>query len=107
MEAFRGHPRIGESRPEHNEASMRSAKWSEQEQSAAADANKTALAEANREYEKRFGHIFIVCAAGKNADEILDILHQRLRNDPATEIREAADQQRQITNIRLRKWLDE
>ena len=66
---------------------------------------KIALAEANREYERRFGRIFIVCATGKTSAEILAILRQRLQNDDATELREAAEQQRQITQLRLRKWL--
>ena len=68
---------------------------------------KIALAEANREYEQRFGHIFIVCATGKSAPEILEILRRRLRNDEHTELREAAEQQRQITHIRLTKWLSQ
>jgi 2-oxo-4-hydroxy-4-carboxy-5-ureidoimidazoline decarboxylase len=68
---------------------------------------KITLAEANREYEQRFRHIFIVCATGKSAPEILAILRRRLQNDDATELREAAEQQRQITRIRLTKWLSE
>ena len=72
------------------------------------DANaqvKAALADANREYERRFDRIFIVCASGKSAPEILEILQQRLNNDAETELHESAEQQRQITEIRLRKWL--
>jgi 2-oxo-4-hydroxy-4-carboxy-5-ureidoimidazoline decarboxylase len=60
-----------------------------------------ALAEGNREYEQRFGYIFIVCATGKTADEMLALLRTRLTNDPAMEIRVAAEQQAQITAIRL------
>ena len=107
MEAFRSHPRIGESRAERP-AGANSAAWSAQEQSrvaASEDAVKAALADGNREYEKRFGHIFIVCATGKSAEEILGILRRRLENDAATELREAAEQQRQITQIRLKRWL--
>jgi len=107
MEAFASHPRIGESRAPQS-ASARSAAWSSQEQSQAAaadDAIRTALAEANREYERRFGRVFIICAAGKHGSEILQILQQRLQNDAETEIREAAEQQRQISQIRLGKWL--
>ncbi len=107
-EAFRSHPRIGESHPKA--LSGRSAKWSAGEQSSAAsadDALRLALADGNREYAKRFGRTFIVCAAGKSAAEILEILQRRLRSDEATELREAAEQQRQITRIRLRKWLTE
>jgi 2-oxo-4-hydroxy-4-carboxy-5-ureidoimidazoline decarboxylase len=85
-----------------------SVEWSAQEQRDVADAEaamKIALAEANREYERRFNRIFIVCATGKSAPEILEILRRRLKNDADTELYEAAEQQRQITEIRLRKWL--
>ena len=108
MEAFRSHPRIGDPHSRNATADRRSAGWSAQEQSAASnsdDSVKRALAEANREYEQRFGHIFIVCATGRSAAEILEILNRRLQNDGSIEIREAAEQQLQITNIRLRKWL--
>jgi OHCU decarboxylase len=107
LEAFRAHPRIGETRAERP-AFERSAEWSAQEQSSAAAADaelKKALADGNREYEGRFGRIFIVCATGKSSAEILGILRRRLQNDEATELREAAEQQRQIAQIRLRKWL--
>jgi len=69
------------------------------------DATNLALAEGNRQYEDRFGRIFIVCAAGKSAAEILSILNARMNNTVATEWREAAEQQRQITQLRLRRWL--
>ncbi len=107
MEAFRSHPRIGESRAERATGGH-SAAWSAQEQSGVAsgeDAMKAALADGNREYEKRFGHIFIVCATGKSAAEILSILRRRLQNDAQTELCEAAEQQRQITQIRLKRWI--
>jgi 2-oxo-4-hydroxy-4-carboxy-5-ureidoimidazoline decarboxylase len=107
MDAFRSHPRIGESRAVQS-ASAVSQAWSAQEQrqvAAAGEDSKTAMADANREYEQRFGRIFIVCATGKSAPEILEILHRRLQNDERAELREAAEQQRQITNIRLTKWL--
>lgn len=65
------------------------------------------LAAKNQEYESRFGYIFIVCATGKTADEMLTILERRFVNDPATEIRVAADEQRKITGLRLRKLVDE
>ena len=111
MEAFRNHPRIGESRVEHpsiQATSAQSVAWSAQEQRSVAHADagvRRALTDANREYEKRFGRVFIVCATGKSAREILEILQRRLKNDPQTELREAAEQQRQITEIRLRKWI--
>jgi 2-oxo-4-hydroxy-4-carboxy-5-ureidoimidazoline decarboxylase len=82
--------------------------WSLQEQSNVADSDaaaKTALADANRRYERRFSRFFIVCATGKSASEILEILRRRLKNDAETELYEAAEQQRQIMEIRLRKWL--
>ena len=107
MEAFASHPRIGESRRPAS-ASQRSAAWSRTEQQnvrAADEEVKLALAEGNRAYEKRFHRIFIVCAAGKSGPEILKILRRRLRNDDDTELHEAAEQQRQIMHIRLKKWL--
>jgi 2-oxo-4-hydroxy-4-carboxy-5-ureidoimidazoline decarboxylase len=109
MEAFRSHPRIGESRAPVS-VPTQSATWSKREQqslTAAGDAVKIALAEANREYEGRFGHIFIVCASGKSGPEILEILRLRLENDKRSELQEAAEQQRQITQIRLKRWLSE
>lgn len=106
MEAFDCHPRIGES--PLSAGSMQSAHWSEQEQrrvGAATEDVKVALAEGNRAYEQRFNRIFIVCAAGKSGTEILETLHSRLRNEPTTELRETAEQQRLITRFRLKKWL--
>ena len=108
-EAFNSHPRIGESNAP-NASAQRSSAWAMQEQKEVADAGdavKIALAEGNREYEKKFGRIFIVCATGKLAAELLEILRRRLQNEAATELYEAAEQQRQITQIRLRKWLQE
>jgi 2-oxo-4-hydroxy-4-carboxy-5-ureidoimidazoline decarboxylase len=108
MEAFSKHPRIGE-RKAPQSASVRSAVWSTQEQHRVATAEDTvlaALAQANREYESKFGRVFIVCATGKSGPALLDILQRRLSNDEATELREAAEEQRKITNIRLKKWLD-
>jgi len=107
MEAFSKHPRIGE-RKAPQLASAQSAAWSALEQqkvAAAGEAVELALAEANREYERRFNNVFIVCATGKSAPEILAILRRRLRNDDAAELREAAEEQRKITNLRLQKWL--
>jgi len=107
LQAFRSHPRIGESKVPQA-AKPQSAAWSAQEQSRAADAGhstRAALAKGNRRYEQRFGRTFIVCATGKSADEILEILRRRLKNDESRELREAAEQQRQIAEIRLKKWL--
>jgi 2-oxo-4-hydroxy-4-carboxy-5-ureidoimidazoline decarboxylase len=105
MEAFLSHPRIGESKAP---SAPDSVTWAMQEQKKVADADdavKIALAEGNREYEQKFGHIFIVCATGKSAAQMLEILQNRMNNDAEAELREAAEQQRQITQIRLRKWL--
>jgi 2-oxo-4-hydroxy-4-carboxy-5-ureidoimidazoline decarboxylase len=107
MEAFRSHPRIGESKLSSSSTSTSTA-WAKQEQkrvATAGDSVKAALAEGNRNYEEKFGHIFIVCATGKSASEILEMLNLRMRNDSETELREAAEQQRQIMQIRLKKWL--
>ena len=109
LEAFQSHPRIGETRS-HADASARSQQWSAQEQSRATDSPdsvKQALASGNRQYEEKFGRIFIICATGKSAHEILQHLQRRLSNDEATELHEAAEQQRQIIQIRVKKWLTE
>jgi OHCU decarboxylase len=95
-EAFAAHPRIGE----------KGSRWSEAEQAGARGADARTLAElidANRVYESRFDHIFIVCATGKSAAEMLGLLRARLDNDPETELRVAAEEQRKITNLRLEK----
>jgi 2-oxo-4-hydroxy-4-carboxy-5-ureidoimidazoline decarboxylase len=117
LEAFRSHPRIGETRVGESRtgdsqapkaASPQSAAWSAQEQrdvAGASDSARKALAEANRVYERRFNRIFIVCATSRSSEEILKILQRRLKNDERTELQEAAEQQRQITQIRLKKWL--
>jgi OHCU decarboxylase len=107
MEAFRSHPRIGESHAPAS-AAPRSAAWSGEEQqrvTTAGEEIKIALAEGNRAYEERFHRIFIVCAAGKSPAELLEILQRRLRNDELAEFQEAAEQQRLIAQLRLRKWL--
>ena len=107
LEAFRSHPRIGETCAE-NTAPVQSSTWSAQEQQKAAigdEALKIALMWGNREYEQKFRRIFIVCATGKSASEILEILRRRLHNDEATELRQAAEEQRQIMHVRLKKWL--
>lgn len=106
-EAFRSHPRIGE-RKGPATATKQSAAWSSQEQDGIHTQNASVLAELarrNQEYDARFGRVFLVCATGKSAAEMLGILKGRLENDAETELREAAEQQRQITQLRLRKWL--
>jgi 2-oxo-4-hydroxy-4-carboxy-5-ureidoimidazoline decarboxylase len=107
LEAFACHPRIGESRA-HNSSQFSA--WSTQEQSqvrSAEAATLDAIAQKNYEYEQRHGFIYIVCAIGKSADELLTILDRRLANSTEVEMKEAAEQQRQITQLRLRKWLNQ
>jgi len=109
FEAFSKHPRIGERRAPQT-ASTQAAAWSQQEQQGVADAaeeTQYALAAANRDYENRFGRVFLVCATGKSAAEMLDILRRRLRNDDATELQASVEEQRKITTIRLKKWLSQ
>ncbi len=108
LEAFACHPRIGERGAAR--ASLRAAAWSRQEQASTGTADAEVLsriAAGNSDYEQRFGFTYIVCATGKSAEEILGNLKRRLGSDRAAEMREAAEQQRQITRIRLGKWAEE
>ena len=102
-EAFAAHPRIGDRDglarrfPDTHQLSAR-------EQAGVAGASPdvlSALAEGNREYYDRFGFIFIVCATGRTADEMLAILEERLQNDREVELRIAAAEQERITDLRL------
>ena len=108
MEAFAAHLRIGGRKaPGANSASVQ---WSEQEQASTYGAPQQVLAElaeSNRRYEERFDFTYIVCATGKSAEEMLAVLKRRLTNEREAELREAAEQQRQIMQIRLGKWLVE
>ena len=109
LEAFAAHPRIGSRKPATH-ASSQSATWSNQEQSSTQTATEQTLshlAALNAQYETRFGFTCIICATGKSADKMLAILERRLSSDRASELNEAAEQQRQITHIRLKKWLAE
>ena len=109
LEAFACHPRIGE-RKATAHAGAQSTTWSKQEQARATTADDSLLAELtelNELYEQRFGFTYIVCATGKSADEMLAILQRRLAGSREAELREAAEQQRQIMQIRLGKWLIE
>jgi 2-oxo-4-hydroxy-4-carboxy-5-ureidoimidazoline decarboxylase len=97
LEAFAQHPRIG---------ARGGDAWSREEQARAGDADgdtRRALADANEEYLRRFGYIFIVCATGKTAAEMLALLRQRLNNDPARELEIAAGEQARITRLRIEK----
>jgi allantoicase len=99
LAAFAAHPRIGE---------RAAGAWSQREQSGvsgAAPAVLTALADGNRAYEARFGHVFLICATGRSADEMLAELERRMASDPDTELDVAAEEQRKITRLRLVKWI--
>lgn len=109
LEAFSHHPRIGD-REALAARFPATATWSASEQQGVAAAGEDvldALVTANREYEARFGYIFIVCATGKNAAEMLGLLRQRLPNAKDRELEIAAAEQRKITAIRLDKLLRE
>jgi 2-oxo-4-hydroxy-4-carboxy-5-ureidoimidazoline decarboxylase len=107
LEAFAHHPRIGESAAAASPGA-RARGWSADEQrgvTASADEIRQAIAIGNEEYERRFGYIYLVSAAGRGAAELLTLLRQRLTNDPATELRVAAAEQAKITALRLKKLL--
>jgi OHCU decarboxylase len=107
IEAFRSHPKIGEKKAA-DKVSAQSQQWSGQEQSGVANASNTtidSLAALNREYEQKFGFIFIICATGKTSDEIVAALRERLQHDPAAELPIAAAEQSKITALRLKKLL--
>lgn len=100
LEAFAHHPRIGE----------RAEGWARGEQSGMAGAStrtSKALADGNRAYERRFGHVFLICATGKSAAGMLADLERRMSNDPAAELRVAAAEQAKITRLRLEKLLSD
>jgi OHCU decarboxylase len=102
-EAFAHHPRIGE-RHAAAPVSATALAWSEREQRAATGggaAARAALADANDAYERRFGRIYIVCAAGRSPDEMLADITARMRNDPDRECAIAAEEQHKITRLRL------
>lgn len=105
LEAFAAHPRIGS---RVVAGSAQTGAWAREEQrgtNGASAETRTNLAAANREYEERFGHIFIVCASGRTAGEMLALAQHRLGNDPESELRLAAEEQRKITQLRLEKLL--
>jgi OHCU decarboxylase len=101
LEAFAAHPRIGES-------GGHSPTVSEREQSQirqAPDDTLAALAAENRLYEERYGHVFLISAAGRSGEQILEAMRQRMLNDPATELQVAAGEQRKIARLRLEQML--
>jgi 2-oxo-4-hydroxy-4-carboxy-5-ureidoimidazoline decarboxylase len=97
--AVAAHPRIGQ----------RASGWSRGEQAGVArdDRTQVALAEANHRYEQRFDRVFLICATGLTADQILAAAGTRLQNDDATERVVVADELRRIVLLRLRKVIDE
>lgn len=103
-DAFSHHPRIGD-RDALRRRFAATRDLSQREQSGVRTATEevlAALAEANREYEARFGYVFLVCATGRTAEEMLGLLRARMQNDPETEIRVAAAEHAKICELRLR-----
>ena len=110
LEAFEHHPRIGADLAALREKFAATESWSAGEQSSVVGADERvleALRDGNVAYEARFGHIFIVCATGKSAAEMLALLEARMGNDPDEELRIAAGEQAKITRIRLDKLLEQ
>jgi 2-oxo-4-hydroxy-4-carboxy-5-ureidoimidazoline decarboxylase len=106
-EAISHHPRVGDVSMLRERFKATGA-WSEQEQKGMQGAGEDviqALADGNRDYEARFGFIFLICATGKSAQEMLDHLRERMNNPPALELRISAGEQAQITRLRLEKLL--
>lgn len=100
-QALAGHPRIGERRAADERSRL------EQAGVLGADpATIGALAEGNEEYERRFGHIYLVCATGRNAADLLTLLRERLGNDPETEWGVVRRELGKINRIRLARLLD-
>ena len=98
-EAFSHHPKIGASTTNVTAAAEQAGT------STASLQTRQALAEGNRAYEEKFGYIYIVCATGKTATEMLELLQDRLSNTPENEITVAMGEQQKITRIRLEKLL--
>lgn len=108
IEAFGHHPKIGDIKSLEKKFSA-TRDWAGNEQAGVRMANKAtleSLATGNEAYEKKFGYIFIVCATGKTAEEMLHLLQKRLPNDPATELEIAMREQHKITEIRLKKLIE-
>ena len=101
LEAFTAHPRIGERGGRAPASSNREQKGV----MSAREETLAVLAEGNRLYEERFGHVFLISAAGRSAEDIVAALRQRIENDPTTELQMAAEEQRKITRLRLKSML--
>ena len=107
LEAFEHHPKIGDINSLKEKYSS-ARKLAESEQAGVKDSSidtLSELAEYNADYLKKFGYIFIVCATGKSADDMLLIIKERINNDPETEIKIAMKEQSKITKLRLEKIL--
>lgn len=106
LEAFDHHPRIGADVAKLREKFARTSDWSSGEQASVSEASEavlTALRDGNVAYEARYGHIFIVCASGKSAAEMLALLQARMDHAPEEELAIAAAEQMKITELRLEK----
>lgn len=109
LEAFSAHPMIGQTNPAPAQQAQ-SAEWSSGEQAGMNSSNdllRQELFTANRAYYEKFGFIFIICATGKSAEEMLELCRARFGNDRETEIAIAAAEQQKITEIRLRKLISQ
>ena len=108
LEAFSHHPQIGADPDKLRERFQKTHTWSANEQSGMSGASESTimrLAQGNTDYLDKFGYIFIVCATGKSADEMLALLEARLPNDPIDELKNAAAQQAKITRLRMEKLI--
>ena len=108
LEAFGAHPRIGDREALRGRFASTAA-WASEEQrgaGAAPESVRDRLARGNEEYLRQFGYIFIVCATGKSAEEMLALLEARLENDAARELAIAALEQRRITRLRIEKLVE-
>ncbi|CAM9354616.1 unnamed protein product [Sphacelaria rigidula] len=108
LEAFAAHPAIGDKKALREKFVPSRSGWEAEEQAASAGASEAvldALTELNGVYREKFGFVFLVCASGKPADEILALLKARLPNDRDTEIKNAAEEQRKITQLRFTRLL--
>jgi 2-oxo-4-hydroxy-4-carboxy-5-ureidoimidazoline decarboxylase len=106
-EAFSHHPKIGDREGLRRRFAL-TRTWAEGEQSGVQTASEQVLqnlADGNRRYEERFGYIFIICATGKRAEEMLEALNDRLSNAPDVELGIASEEQRKITQVRLGKLI--
>ncbi|MFP3915868.1 MAG: 2-oxo-4-hydroxy-4-carboxy-5-ureidoimidazoline decarboxylase, partial [Actinomycetota bacterium] len=105
LEAFAAHPRIGERQGRQGEAAEAMSRSEQGGVDRADEALSAELAEVNRRYEDRFGYTYIVRAAGRSGEEMLEMARSRLQNSPEEELEVAAGQQRQITRLRLASML--